>query len=260
MAQPLDRVDDLQDVLRLVHLEPQVRRHEVGEPARVVDGLEDGQRVGRHDAAELEDALGLLLDRAHHGLDLHGDLLELGLLDLDGVDAEEPLLVLDETLDARLGHALDQDLHPAVGQLEHPDDHGHGAHGVDLVLGGLLDGGVLLGGQEDVPVLVQRLVNRLDGQTPAHEQRQDHIRVYDHVPDGKKRYVLRYLYCLLLVLHACVSYAISIRLTFFASPSTLAILTLRMPSTNLASILARSNRSGMSSSLVNFPKPRSMRM
>ena len=54
--QPLDRLVELQQLLRLGHLERQVRGDEVGHPPRIVDALHDHRQLGLDRLAEARTA------------------------------------------------------------------------------------------------------------------------------------------------------------------------------------------------------------
>ncbi len=106
LAQPLNRVHDLQDGLRDVDLQSEIGGHHVGEPAGVFQIFDDHHHVGNQHLAEADDLLDLLLDRAHDGLGLQ---CGSGLLRLDEfLDANRIIgVVLDVFFDPSLGESLD---------------------------------------------------------------------------------------------------------------------------------------------------------
>ncbi|OPY05020.1 MAG: hypothetical protein A4E61_00469 [Syntrophorhabdus sp. PtaB.Bin184] len=148
LPQTLDGVDDLQDLLGLVDVEPQVGGGYIGEPPRLVDGVENHEDIGRHHPAHGDHLLHLLLDIAHERLDLQGDLRYDGLFDGRQPD-EKGRRLLDVFLDLRLLQTLDEDLHPSVGEPQHAHDLGYDAHGIDPLGQGIFVGKVLLGRHHD---------------------------------------------------------------------------------------------------------------
>ena len=78
LAEPLDRVEGLEDRLRLLELEVEVRRGEVGEARRVVEVRGDDHHLGRDVLAEADRLVEVLLDRADERLDLERTLAWIG--------------------------------------------------------------------------------------------------------------------------------------------------------------------------------------
>ena len=183
--QARDGVLLLEHRLGLLDLQAQVRGDEVGQHAGVVDVLGHHQDLDRH-VLQRKDLLDLLAGGAHQRLHLEGPLLQRGLHEPVDPDAHGGLR-LDELEDLPLQDALDEDLQPAVGQLQHPHDHRHRAGAVEVRFLRVLHRRILLGGEEDVPVPRQRLVDRGDRTFPAHEQRQGHVREYDDVAHRQQR-------------------------------------------------------------------------
>ena len=179
-AQALDRVDGLEDLLRFGDLQAQVGAHQVGQPARLLDVVDDHHQVRGEQAAQAHDLLGLLAHGAHQRLGLDRDLAGLGLLDEVDLHPVERLLLL-EGAHPRLGDGLHQHLQAAVGQLQGAHDHRHHAHAVQILLLGVVLGRILLGDQHEQFVLAQPLVDRLDGTGPADKERDDHVVEHHHV-------------------------------------------------------------------------------
>ena len=96
-------------------------------------------------------------------------------------------LGLAQIAQAGPGETLDQDPHPAVGQLQHPHDLGGGADLVEVVLPGLLDRPVALGGEQDDPVAVQRVLDREHARVAADRKRQDDVGEDDRVLERQHR-------------------------------------------------------------------------
>ena len=80
--------------------------------------------------------------------------------------------------------AFDQHLDVAVGQLQALHDVDDRADLVDLVGLGLVDAGVMLGGQKDLLVGGQRFFQGANARFAAHHERRHHVGEDDHVPDG----------------------------------------------------------------------------
>ena len=80
--------------------------------------------------------------------------------------------------------AFDQDLDVAVGQFEALHDIDDGAYLVDLVGLGLIDAGVVLGGQEYLLVGRQCFFEGANAGFPSYDKRSHHVREDDHVADG----------------------------------------------------------------------------
>ena len=72
--------------------------------------------------------------------------------------------------------AFDQNFNVAVGQLQALHDVDDRADLVDLVGLGFVDGGVVLGGQEDLLVGRQRFFQGAHARFPAHHERRHHVR------------------------------------------------------------------------------------
>ena len=96
-------------------------------------------------------------------------------------------LVLGEAQDARALAALDQHLDRAVGQLQELQHRADGADGVDVVGRGIVLGGVLLGDQQDLLVVLHHVFERAHRLLAADEQRHDHVREHDDVAQRQDR-------------------------------------------------------------------------
>ena len=99
------------------------------------------------------------------------------LLDLD----QEVLGVVDVLLNASALLALDEDLDGAVWQPQQLDDGPERADAVDVFLARIVRLRVLLGGKQNVLLLVHRIFQRLDGLLATDEQRHHHVGEDDDV-------------------------------------------------------------------------------
>ena len=94
LLESVSRIERLEDLLLLVDLEVEVERHEVGEPARLLDRGGRDQDLVRDRLAELGGVLEVADQGAHERLGLDVDCLGL----LDELDAhEEERVGLDDT-------------------------------------------------------------------------------------------------------------------------------------------------------------------
>ena len=178
LQQTLADRESLEEFLLVGRVAYQEGGGQIGQSRRALDVQEgDAELVGgdRHERQHLADLglqvldQGLDLDRLLDLLRQETDLEDQVRLGPDG--AGEPDAV----------EAADQDPDRAVGELQHPLDDGCGADLVQILLRGLLDGGVLLQDQADHAVLDHDLVDELDGRRAAHDQGSRYVRE-DHGP------------------------------------------------------------------------------
>ncbi|OPY73351.1 MAG: hypothetical protein A4E64_02574 [Syntrophorhabdus sp. PtaU1.Bin058] len=188
------RIDDLEDLLCLVHCQPEVGGSDIGKLAGLIDRIEDHQYVGRDHPPHGDYLFHLFLHITHEGLDLEGDLRYQRLVDGLYLDQEGRGL-LGVFLDPCLFQSLDQHLYPAVRQPQHPHDLGYDANRVYPVGERVFVGQILLGCDKDQPVLGQRFLYGIYRHIPSHKEREDHRGIHDHVPDRKERDQVRYVNC-----------------------------------------------------------------
>ena len=156
----------------------------VGQTAGVVDAADRGQDLGRDLLVELDVLVELLRDGAAQGLDL---ALGLGLGRHRRDVADEVLAVVGHRVGGGALHAFDEDLHGAVGELEHLQDRRDAADLEHVVGLGLVLAGRLLGDQHDLAAGFHRHFERLDRFRAADEKRDDHVRKDDHVTQRQQR-------------------------------------------------------------------------
>ncbi len=185
--QPLDGVGALEDALRVLQLQLEVRGREVRQPGGVREVRRDHHDLGRDRLAERDRFLQVLLDAPHERLLLRRQLL-LGRGLFEPRDLHLQVRLFGEhRVDARAGDALDEQARAPVRQLQHPHDRGHGADGVEVGLGRRLGLGASLSDQHDDPLLGERRVDRVDRPLARHRKRQDDVRKDDDVLQGKDR-------------------------------------------------------------------------
>ena len=187
-VQPLERRDDLEQVLLLVHAHQQVRGNRVGELARVVHAHGGDHRVVVQVVRQLHVLLEQRHDAAHRAFDVAGGVLVLGQhLHHHAVEALV-FLPLDRP---RPVDALDQHLDVAVGQLERLHHVGHAAHREDVLGPRIVHRRVVLRRQEDLLVLPERVLERARRDGPPDDKRHHHVREDNDVPEGddRKRFV-----------------------------------------------------------------------
>ncbi len=168
IAQALGGIEDVEDHLLLGDFELQIGGDGVGELRRLVgaDGRDHRlviQRLLQLDVLlkEGSDALHQLLDlRSDLELDLHrahgGDKEAVGVVHLDGAC---PLQAFDQNLDV------------AVRHLDALHDVADGAHRIDIFGLRLIDARVVLGGEENLAVAVERLFESADARLAADDER-----------------------------------------------------------------------------------------
>jgi hypothetical protein len=184
--QALLEVHRLQDLLRLFRLKGEVGRNQIREARPVLERRGDQHDLRGDRLAELDNLLEVGPHGAQEGLQLEIAGGRGGLLEARDARAQEWLL-LHEVLDSRACQPLDEDPDAVVGQLDHPHDPRHGPHLVEVLRGGVLLVGVLLGKQQEEPVLRQRLVHRRDRPVPADRQRHHHEWEHHRVLERHRR-------------------------------------------------------------------------
>ena len=191
VLQPLLHAAQVEDDLLALELQGQVRCDGVGQAARVVDAGDRGEDLRRNLLVQFDVLVELLHHRAAQGLDLGG--LRVGARRVDRRDVgDEVRFALGDLVDARALLAFDQDLHGAVGQLQHLQDRGDAAHLEHVRRGRLVLGGSLLGDEHDAPLGFHGRLERLDALGPPHEKRDDHVREDHHVTQRQQRQLDRF--------------------------------------------------------------------
>ena len=176
---------DLEHLLLGIELERHVRGDGVGEATRLLDAGERGQDFRRHLAIELHVLLELRDDRTRQ----HVHLALVVLLDvLERADLGGEVLAGDQLLDLGALDAFDQHLDRAVRQLQQLQNRRDGAEAIQILRTRIVDVGLLLRDQQDLLARAHRLVERENRFLAADEQRNDHVRIHDHVAQRQHRH------------------------------------------------------------------------
>ena len=191
LAQPRERIGDLEHLLRLGEAQLQVRGDQIREPAGLPHVRRDREHLGRQ-IAERQQLLHARAHRAHQRLALHAPgRLRIGR---DRRDLRpERGLVLDERLDARLGEALHQHFDAAVGQAQDAHHHRDRADLMQVVGFRIFDLGVALRGEQQQAVARERVLDRGHRALPRQEERQHHVREHHELPQREHRHLVRHL-------------------------------------------------------------------
>ena len=184
LLQPLGDDGRLQDHLLVGNLHREMRSHGVGELGVVLDLLDHADDFRRHLLVELHIAFEFVDDRARQRFGL--DLVARGIRDHRRFRLEI-IFAIGVLLDLRARGAFDQHLHGAVGQLEKLQHAGERADAENGIGRRIVVGGVLLRRQQDERVRTHHLFERLDGLLAADEQRNDHVRENNDVPQRQHR-------------------------------------------------------------------------
>src|SRR5437588_1066760 len=180
-VEPLDGIENLQQLLLFFDGKLQIGRDGVGEPRRIVN-LDSGDH-------------GLVIQRLaklHVLLEQRGHALNAGFHLRGRMRGEihrahrglEVTFVVFYFEDFAALHAFDENLDVAILQLQSLHDVDDGADLVDLVRLGLVNAGVVLGGQKDLLVGSQRCFQGAHAGFPAHHEWGHHEREDHHVPYG----------------------------------------------------------------------------
>ena len=180
-GQALGGIENLQQFLLLFNRKLQVGGDDVGQLGRIFHAHGRNHGLVVQGLAELHVLLEEGSDALHAGFErrvgfggVAGDA-NRGLHEAFGVDDLQDFAALN---------AFDQNFDIAVGQLQALHDVDDRADLVDFVGFGFIDGGVVLGGQENFLVRRQRLFQGAHARFAAHHERRHHEREDDHVPDG----------------------------------------------------------------------------
>jgi len=162
--QPTVRGEDFEQPLLVLDGDFELRGESVGEVRRVLIAEGGLERVGLHLGGEADVLLDELRGALHESVDA-GPRLGRDWSAAHG-GGERPVVVLDADGRGALA-ALDDDLRLAVLLTLGLEDAGDGADAVNLLGRGLVDGGVVLGGEEDRAVGGERVFEGAHRAGPA---------------------------------------------------------------------------------------------
>ena len=181
MLEPLAARFDLEDRLLLIDLHRQVRGDGICETPGIVDARERREDLRRHLLVELHVLLELGEDGTGQDLELALVLLFIDRIQHSEFGAEE-LVAIDELVDPGALTALHQHLDGAVGELQQLQDRRDRADAVNVFRVRVVLAGVFLGHEENFLVEAHGPLEGLDGLLPTDEQRDDHVRIDDDIP------------------------------------------------------------------------------
>jgi hypothetical protein len=161
-----------------------VRSNRVGELGIVLDLLDHADDFRRHFLVELHIAFEFVDDRTRQRFGL--DLIARRIRDHLGFRLEI-FLAIGIALDLGARGAFHQHFHCAVGQLQQLQHAGERADAENRIGCRIVVGGVFLRGEEDERVRTHHLLERLDGLLAADEERNDHMRENNYVPQREHR-------------------------------------------------------------------------
>ena len=183
---PLANGLDLEHLLLLLELQGHVGSNGIGQTPRLIDARQRGQDLRRNLAVQLDVVLELGNQRALEHVRFAGRDIQL-VLDEGDVGGKELGCPGLGQIGPRA--ALDEHLHRAIRQLQQLQNRGQRTDPVDVLEGRLVHIGLLLGDEQNLLAGLHRLVQRLNRTRAPHKQRNDHVRVNDHIPQRQDRYV-----------------------------------------------------------------------
>ncbi len=179
--QTIRRVVHLQQFLPLDCGQVQGGRHQVGQPARLLDVHRKDVGIFRQVAVEINALLKQSQHRPHAGLDLVG---MVGLFDdRMGLHPEvRVILLIVDNLDAP--SPLDEDAQSPIRHAQHASQRKLDTRIVDVALAGVLKLRVFLGRADDRLMGLLGRVNSLKGAAAPDKQRRHHIGINNQVAQG----------------------------------------------------------------------------
>src|SRR5690606_9149144 len=174
----------LQQFLLLGNLQGEVRGDGVCQLARHLDLIDRDQDLRRDLLVQLDVLLELGDSGASQSLELL--LVALFLFEQFRISFEE-VLALAEARNQRALASFDQNLDRPVGQLQQLEHGSDRADRVNVAGGRIILRSVLLSDQKDLLVVLHHVLESPYGLLAADEQRHDHVRENDNVPQGQNR-------------------------------------------------------------------------
>ncbi len=186
-SQPLDGVEDFEQLLLLFDSELQIGAHRIRQLARIVHANGRDHLLVVQVLAELH----VLVEQAGDAADERVQLrARLDFIEGRAQHHAEEAFVAGNRYHLAALHAFDQHLDVAILQLEALYDVDDAANGIDFVGFGVVDGGIVLGGEKDLFVARHSLFERSHALLAAHHERSHHVGKDDHVADGHHRQTL----------------------------------------------------------------------
>ena len=179
-------IGDLQDPLLLVEAQGHVGGHGIRQPRGVIDPRQGGQHLRRDLFVELDILIEEPERRTHQ--DIRLPLVQGQAFAQGRHRRDEDIQGLGVALDARPTHPLHQDLDGADRQLQQLQHIGQGPDLVQIGGPGLIGFSALLRDEQDLLVAGHGAIQGPDGLVPANEERNDHVRIDDDVPQGQDRH------------------------------------------------------------------------
>src|SRR4029434_10336373 len=183
--QALDGIEDLENSLAFLNFKSQIRSDQIRQDAGITDVVCYHDELGRQ-IFQVQNLFDLFLRRAHQGLDLDVHFRQGRLDDLENLDFEKGPLA-HVVVDFALRQALDENFHPAVGELEHTHDRSDGTDPMNVRWAGIFLRGVNLRNQKDQTVPRKRFLDCPNGYVAPHEKWQHHVRIDNNVTDRQQR-------------------------------------------------------------------------
>ena len=101
-----------------------------------------------------------------------------------------------DSFNVRARNSLYQNPDAAIGQFEHPHDHGHRTNPIEITLLRFFFVEILLAIEQDHALFAQCLVDGPDRSFTRHKQRHDHEGINHDVAQGQQRQFARDLHLL----------------------------------------------------------------
>ncbi|MNO77287.1 hypothetical protein D3C76_683900 [compost metagenome] len=181
---PCGQIDDLQDFLLLLDFQRHVRGHGVYQAAGLIDAVERRQDFSRDFLAQLHILFELRQQAAHEDFRLtvrRGGLFDQGNL------GPAVAFDFDKALNRTALLAFDQHLDGAIGQLQQLQNSGNGTDTIQSVFTRIIVSRIFLRQQKNLLLASHRCLEGFDGLLAPHEQRDNHMRIYNNITQWQER-------------------------------------------------------------------------
>ena len=193
LFQTLGDVERFQKILPLADFNSQMAADQIGQPRGFARVRHGGHDLFRDVLAHLD----VTLEFLGHGADQRGDAVSIARRFRQRLGrCLEIIAVRHKAGDLHAFATLDQNLYGPVGKFQQLQYVGQDANAKDAVLGGFVDGGVLLRGQQDGAIPFHHRFQRPHRFLAPYEQRHDHVRKHHDVAQGQHR-----MCCGVIVVH-----------------------------------------------------------